>query len=228
MSGYERLGKALENIFTINLGVAQGERVLVFTDTIPDGLVIDDVQRSRREGLVRIARAASDAGRRLGIDVVYTDFPALGSHGMEPDAGLWRLAFGDSATSELEKTGILARLREKKTFPDDVKRARDIVERYKDEAVDAVIALSNHSTSHTRFRDLLTSVAGTRYASMPLFEEDMLWGAMSADWDAVEKRSRAVLSVVDGAARARITTPDGSDISFSHRGQNADAGYRHA
>ena len=92
MIGYERLGKALEKIFTINLGVAQGERVLVFTDTIPDGLVIDDVERSRRDGLIKIARAAADAGRRLGIDVVYTDFPALGSHGMEPDAGLWRLA----------------------------------------------------------------------------------------------------------------------------------------
>lgn len=219
MAENKRLEDALKNIFTVNLGAAPGERVLVFTDTIPDGLVIDGVERSRREGLVRIARAAADAGSRLGMNILYTDFPALGSHGMEPGIELWRLAFGEGATSELEKTGVLARLREKKTIAEDVKRACDIVERFKGEAVDAVIALSNHSTSHTRFRDLLTSVAGVRYASMPLFEEDMLWGSMSADWDAVEKRSRMVASTVDGAVRARITTPDGTDISFSIDGR---------
>jgi leucyl aminopeptidase (aminopeptidase T) len=219
MAENRRLEDALKSIFTVNLGAVPGERVLVFTDTIPDGLAIDKVERSRREGLVRIARAAADAGRRLGIDVLYTDFPALGSHGMEPDARLWRLAFGDGATSELDTTGILARLREKKTVAEDARRARDIVERFKSEAVDAIIALSNHSTSHTRFRDLLTSVAGVRYASMPLFEENMLWGSMSADWDAVEKRSLSVASMVEGAARARITTPDGTDISFSIEGR---------
>lgn len=219
MAEHERLADALERIFTVNLGAAPGERVLVFTDTIPDGLLIDEVERSRREGLVRIARAAADAGRRLGMDVLYTDFPALGSHGMEPGAGLWRLAFGDGAISELEKTGLLDLLREKKAVAEDVRRARDIVEKFKDEAVDAIIALSNHSTSHTRFRDLLTSVAGVRYASMPLFEEDMLGGSMSADWDAVEKKSRSVASMVEGAARARITTPDGTDIAFSIEGR---------
>ena len=219
MAEHGRLGEALENIFTVNLGATPAERVLVFTDTIPDGLVIDEVERSRREGLVMIARAAADAGRRLGMDVLYADFPALGSHGMEPGAELWRLAFGDSAASELEKTGILTRLREKKNVEEDVRRARDIVERFKGEAVDAVIALSNHSTSHTRFRDLLTSVAGARYASMPLFEVDMLWGSMSADWGAIEKRSRLVASMVDGAASARITTPDGTDIAFSLEGR---------
>ena len=219
MAENERLGEALGKIFTENLGATTGERVLIFTDTIPDGLVVNEVERSRREGLLIIARFAADAGRRLGMDVVYTDFPALGSHGIEPGTELWRLAFGSGAASELEKTGLLDLLREKRAGAADIQRAREVVQLFKNEAVDAVIALSNHSTSHTRFRDLLTSVAGVRYASMPLFEVDMLWGSMSADWGAIEKRSRLVASVVDGASRARITTPDGTDITFSIEGR---------
>jgi len=219
LDNVDRLGAALKNIFTVNLGARPGEKVLVFTDLIPDGAAMDPVERTRRGGLVRVARAAADAGRALGLDVRYTEFEALGSHGTEPGEGLWRAAFGDEAVDALVKDGLLSSIRDKKAGEKEVREARRLVEGNRSAAAGAVVALTNYSTSHTRFRDLLTSVAGARYASMPLFEEDMLWGSMQADWDAVERRCARIAAAFKGGRSVRVTTGDGTDISFGIEGR---------
>lgn len=210
---------ALKKIYTVNLGVRPDERTLVFTDTITEAESPDEVERGRREGLVKVARAARDAGISLGLAVLYCEYPALGSPGTEPGEDMWRLAFGEKAAGELKSSGVLDVIRAKKAGEGDIAKAREIVSRYKGDAVDAVIGLSNYSTSHTRFRDLLTSVAQARYASMPLFEEEMLWGSMDVDWAEVERRSNLVAAAMAGAESARVTTPSGTDISFSIRGR---------
>ena len=210
---------ALKKIYTVNLGVRPDEKTLVFTDTITEAEEPDAVERGRREGLVKVARAARDAGMSLGLTVLYREYPALGSPGTEPEEEMWRLAFGDRAADELKSSGVLDVIRAKKAGGDDIARAREIVSRHRGGAVDAVIGLSNYSTSHTRFRDLLTSVARARYASMPLFEEDMLWGSMDVDWAEVERRSNAVAAALAGAESARVTTPAGTDITFSIKGR---------
>ena len=211
--------EAMKKICTVNLGVSPGEKVLVFTDMITERESVTQTERERREGLLVLARAAAEAGRETGADILYTEFPALGSNGTEPDEGLWGLAFGEAAKEELAASGLLAVLREKRACPADIDAARLIVGRHKSDAVGAVIALSNYSTSHTRFRDLLTSVAGARYASMPLFEGDMLWGSMEADWAEVEKRCDAIARAILGSETARVTTPAGTDITFSIEGR---------
>lgn len=213
--------EAMKGIYRVNLRVKPGEKVLVFTDLIREGEAPGDVERSRREGLVALARAAKEAGAQMGLDMLYAEFPALGSHGSEPEEGLWRLAFGGRAVDALLEEGLLDTIRRKKADETVLRRARLIVEKSRLDAVGAVIALSNYSTSHTRFRDLLTSVAGARYASMPLFEEDMLFGSMSADWAAVKERSDKIAAAVNAADSARVTTEDGTDITFSITGRNA-------
>jgi leucyl aminopeptidase (aminopeptidase T) len=212
---------SLKEVFRVNLAASAGETVLVFTDTIPEGADIDPVERSRREGLVRVARAASEAATQMGLRVRYLEFPALGSHGSEPGEELWRLAFGEDAAGRLKSEGLLDAIREKRAKAEDIGRAREVVRASREGAVDAVVALSNHSTSHTRFRDLLTSEAGTRYASMPLFEEEMLTGSMKVDWAVVEKRARAVAEKITGGQYVRVTTADGTDITLGIEGRAA-------
>ncbi len=209
----------LKKIYQVNLNVQPGDRVLVFTDFIADGERTDETGRKRRQGLVEIARAAKDAAKELGIDAVYLEFPALGSHGTEPGEELWKLAFGEGAVRALNENGLLSKIRSKTASPEEIRAARKIVSDEKSSAVSVVVALSNYSTSHTRFRDLLTSEAGARYASMPLFEEDMLFGSMEADWEEVAARSRRIAIAIDGADTVRITTPDGTDITFGIKGR---------
>ncbi len=209
----------LKKVYRVNLSVRPGDRVLVFTDLVAEGEKADETGLLRRKGLIRIARAAVDAAREIGVEAVYSEFPALGSHGTEPGEELWKLAFGACAVRALNEKGLLSKIRLKTASPADIRAARDIVSAEKSSAVSVVVALSNYSTSHTRFRDLLTSEAGARYASMPLFEEDMLFGSMEADWGEVAARSRRIAAAIDGADSVRITTPDGTDITFGIKGR---------
>jgi len=211
--------EALGKIFSVNLGAKKDESALIFTDLIPPGADIDPVERARRQGLVRLAREAAAAAESLGLNVRYLEFPALPSHGSEPVTALWRLAFGDKAVSALDAEEILGAIRDKRAGTGDIERARAIVLANRDDAADMVVALSNNSTSHTRFRDLLTSEAGTRYASMPLFEEDMLWGSMDVDWGLVETRAAALAKGLSGCESVRVTTADGTDIAFDIKGR---------
>ncbi len=216
-------------IYRANLNVRPGERVLVFTDTVAEGEKTDAAGLLRRKGLLKLARAAEKASRELGFETFYLEFPALGSHGSEPGEDLWRLAFGDDTVRALGKKGLLGRIRSKTASKEDIREAKEIVSAAKSSAAAVVIALSNYSTSHTRFRDILTSVAGARYASMPLFEEDMLFGSMEADWDKVAARSRRIADAIDGADSVRVTTPAGTDITFGISGRRPmiDTGILH-
>ena len=89
--------------------------------------------------------------------------------------------------------------------------------------MNAVVALSNYSTSHTRFRDLLTRMCGVRYASMPLFDAPMLEGAMNVDWKTLAKRTRDIAKVVNKAEQIEIKTPNGTYVLFSKKGRKAES-----
>src|SRR3990172_8369703 len=129
----------------------------------------------------RRLEGAVDRVVELSSKITTTQFykyAALPSNGYEPPEAVWTLAFGDKAVEGLKKAGILQRLITKRALPGDVEMAREILSDHTDDMIDAVIAMSNFSTSHTRFRHLLTKIKGTRYASMPLFDPEMFSGPM--------------------------------------------------
>ena len=123
----------------------------------------------------------------------------------------------------MDKKGILGPILMKNAGAQELKDAEAIIGRYKNDAVQTVIALSNYSTSHTRFRDLLTSVCKTRYASMPLFEISMLEGPMNVDWKQLARITKQIAVRVNKAEGVEITTDNGSRISFSIKGRKAHA-----
>jgi len=223
MSGNARgdVTAALRRMLKENLYVSAGESLLVFADRIAPGEEVDALTRERREGLLSLCELTAEAGRGLGLEVREHVFDALGSHGSEPGEELWRLAFGEEAFGRLGEGGLLDRIRGKITAGGDIETARAIVREYGSGAVRVVAAFSNYSTSHTRFRDLLTSEAGTRYASMPLFETDMLFGPMDVDIKTVEKRTLAAVAALSRAVSAHVTTPEGTDITIGLEGRNA-------
>jgi leucyl aminopeptidase (aminopeptidase T) len=205
--------ESLKRIYTVNLGVKAGERVLVFTDLVGEDEDITEDERGRRVALVGIARDVADAGEGL-CKVELLKFKAAGSHGKEPPRELWEACFGSKAVSLLEEKGLLEPVLSKKANAGLLRAAEEIIEKHATSPA-AIIALSNYSTSHTRFRDFLTRVKGVRYASMPLFERFMLDGAMTADWAEVERRTKRLVSMMSGAETVVITSGNGTSISFS-------------
>jgi len=214
--------KIIESIFTVNLGVKKDERVLVFTDIPGEGEKITDEDRAKRDDLRAIAKSVAETGRGL-CAAEYLEFPSVGEHGSEPPAEVWSAAFGEKAVQELKAKGILDSLLRKEASEEELKAAEDILRSYASDAVDAVIALSNYSTSHTNFRRWLNELAGTRYASMPLFERSMLTGVMTADWEAIKERTDKLSAILKGAEKAHILAPNGTDIRFSIEGRDARA-----
>lgn len=209
---------AIEKIFTVNLGVKPDEKVIVFTDIIDSAEKLTVKERERRDDLRDFAKEVADEGKKF-CTTEFIEYPAPGGHGCEPPEPLWESAFGQGALGVLNEAGILMKLLDKKADDEDVRQAEEIIKKHNVKTCDAVIALSNFSTSHTRFCDLLTRIKGARYASMPLFERSMLGGSMTADWFAVEKRTLGLVRMFKDGQTVVITTPNGTSISFSIKGR---------
>jgi leucyl aminopeptidase (aminopeptidase T) len=205
----------IKNIFTVNLGVKKTEKVLVFTDIITaDEPPTSAEELQRRTSLRRIASEVARTGEEFA-KTAYVEFPSLNGHGMEPPPLVWEAAFGKRAVRELKKAGVLEKILAKDAATGE---GEAIIKEFA-VSPQAVVALSNFSTSHTRFRDLLTRCMGARFASMPLFDEPMLEGIMTADWKEVERRTLGLVEKMAGGDGVFITAGNGTTISFSIKGR---------
>jgi len=211
---------ALRSIYTINLGVRRDETVLVFTDTTGSEAVTDQ-ERCRRDRIRDIALLTAEIGKTYAKKILYREFAATGSHGAEPPEELWLCAFGDRTFDGLKKAGLLDALIEKQLAGEGLHRAETIIRKHSKSAVDAVIALSNYSTSHTQFRNLLTSLCSSRYVSMPLFDFAMLEGPMGTDWKTLSKNTTAIARIVNMAESLKVTAPNGTELTVSKKGRKA-------
>ncbi|MEW6619037.1 MAG: aminopeptidase [bacterium] len=203
---------AIDKIYKVNLGVKKKERILVFTDGLQE--------------LEECARLVSERGKFLGFDVSFLVFEPTGGHGIEPPIEVWETAFGKNIVNHLKKERLLEKLLKKEVLPEDWHFPQQIVADKKGEVVDVIIALSYYSTSHTNFRKLLTLNAGTRYASLPLFNPDMFLGAMDVNWKEVEKTTLALKEIISTAIMAEISAPNGTSLKLNLEGRQpfADTG----
>jgi len=88
--------------------------------------------------------------------------------------------------------------------------------------VDAVLAITSRSITHTKARREATAV-GARVATMPGITEDMLVRTMNADYEAIAARTEHVAQLLTQAQVARVTTPKGTDITLPIAGIRAIA-----
>ncbi|MEW5746345.1 MAG: aminopeptidase [Nitrospirota bacterium] len=213
--------QAIRSIYKINLGIRPQERVLVFTDRPSPPEVLQNNECCRRERLRDLALLFAEVGRSFTKKILYHEYAATGAHGAEPPEEVWRLAFGERAVAALKTAKLLKLLLGKKLSPEGIEKAGVIIARYRRSAAHVVIALANYSTSHTKFRELLTGRCGARYASMPLFEIGMLEGSMNVDWKALAKRTKTVAAMLNSADSVEITAPNGTALALSKKGRQA-------
>ncbi len=78
-------------------------------------------------------------------------------------------------------------------------------------AVDAVLAVTSKSITHTAARRAATA-AGARVATLPGITEECLVRTMNADYRAIAGRTEKVAAMLTAAAKARVTSSLGTDI----------------
>jgi leucyl aminopeptidase (aminopeptidase T) len=80
-------------------------------------------------------------------------------------------------------------------------------------AVDAVLAVTTRSITHTAARRTATA-AGARVATMPGITEECLVRTMNANYRVIAARSRNVAAMLTRTVVARVTTPAGTDVTL--------------
>ena len=215
--------RAIRKIFRENLGVKPGERVLVFTDKPTARETLSPQEEARRTELRDVVHLFEAIGKGLCRELRFLEYPAGGAHGKEPPRKVWELAFGPGAVTAMDRAGVLKPIISKRAKPAQLEEAAKIIRRRRRSTVDAVVALSNFSTSHTTFRTFLNDFCGTRVASMPLFDMPMLTGPLRVDYREMARITRKVAVLLTKNSQVHITTRDGTDIAFSIQGRKGEA-----
>ncbi|MEF9427040.1 MAG: aminopeptidase [Candidatus Mariimomonas ferrooxydans] len=200
--------KIIADIYKVNLKIRKNEKVLVFTDDFD-------------KNLKKIAKLVAEKGKEHTKKILYAEYKPTGSHGAEPPESLWVTAFGKNIVSTLKSKKLLKPLLTKKADPEQLKETERIVKKVRKQAVNVVIALSYYSTTHTKFRNLLTGICGTRYASMPLFDKSMLKGAMRVNWKNIARRTKKIAKRINKSENIEIKTPAGTSLFLSKKGRKA-------
>lgn len=214
------LEPAFSSLFTVNLAVKPGERILVFSDIIRPDEPADQYDHTRRTRLLETAELAADYAERIYGNCRFVSFPATAASGAEPPEILWRAAFGDATVDKIIAAGLLPKLLNKTAGSRDIDEAQSLVLSAKDGVARVVVALANNSTSHTRFRSLINS-AGGRFASLPHFDPEMFNTSMQVDWNLLAERTRQLACAVNQAVRMRVETPNGTQMLFGKDGRAA-------
>lgn len=220
MTATASLDSAFCSLFEINMGIRPGERVLVFSDIIRAEEEVTPSDLDRRTRLNATARAAAEYAALKYGSGSFVEFPSTPASGAEPPQELWKATFGDTIIAGLESAGLLAKLLNKSASPEEIACARKMVLSHKQDVADIIIALSNNSTSHTRYR-ALACAAGCRFASLPHFDPDMFHSSMTVDWNALAARTARLVEAVNKAEWIRVTTPNGTDMHICKQGRNA-------
>jgi len=211
---------AFSSLFTVNMGVRPGERIVVFSDTIRPDEEPEENDRERRLRLHRVAGEASRFAEETYGNSTFVSYPATAAPGAEPPEVLWRKVLGDTIVDRFAEAGLLARLLAKEADSAELAAAQGIVVARRGDVADVVIALANNSTSHTRFRSLAND-AGSRYASLPNFDPEMFFTSMRVDWQALVARTARLVGEVNRAVEIIVTTPNGTRMKFGKKGRHA-------
>ncbi len=153
-------------------------------------------------------------------------YPPTGRHGLEPPESVWSAVFGSNALSQMKKRGLLDKVLKKNLSERDWQELKELLLKESLSVPTAVVAVSEHSLSHTAFRKILNEAFGSRFASMPLFDQEMVKGPMDADWQRVKELSEKIAHMLTRADYAFITCPLGSELKLSLKGRKglADTG----
>lgn len=82
------------------------------------------------------------------------------------------------------------------------------------QAADAFLAPTTRSLSHTRARSAACE-AGARGATLPGITEQVMVAGLDADYEAIAQHCEDVLEQVRDAEEVRVTSPAGTDITFT-------------
>jgi len=222
MKDREFVRDVIKKIYENNINLKNNEKILIFTD---DSKRCEDIQKE--SNLLEIAIFFAEVAKNYTKNVKFLYYPSLCGHGKEPPEEIWITAFGEEVIDELKRKGYFEKILAKKVNDYEINEISEIVRDLSNNIPpDVVIALPYYSTSHTLFRKLLTDICGTRYCSMPLFEEEMFYSGLQEDFHIIKKRAEILKEKLSDGETVIVKAKNGTYIRFSIKGRafNYDIG----
>jgi hypothetical protein len=199
------IDNAVQSLLSVNMGLQPDERLLILGDSTGDG--------------GELAREIGGVAEKLHPHTRTLIFDPVGGHGQEPPREVWEALLGDGSIGRLEAEGLLPSLLTKEGGSGTLDRASSILEEQDSAQADVVVAVTHYSTSHTSFRKLLTQACGVRYASMPLFEREMFFGAMDVVWEDLAVSTNVLARALTGADRCEVSSANGTRLVLGVSGR---------
>jgi aminopeptidase len=196
---------AVQSLLSVNMGLKENERLLILGDSTEDG--------------GELAREIGEAAQKLHPHARTLIFDPVGGHGQEPPREVWEALLGDGPVGQLESENLLRSLLAKEGGSGILDRAASFLDVLGSAQADVIVAITHYSTSHTSFRKLLTQSCGVRYASMPLFERDMFFGAMDVDWGDLALSTNVLARALTGADRCEVSSGNGTRLVMGVSGR---------
>ncbi len=197
--------KAVESLLSVNMGLKENERLLILGDTAGNG--------------GELAREIGQVAEKLHPLTRTLIFDPVGGHGQEPPREVWDALLGNESVGRLEAEGLLPQLLSKEGGSETLDRASSLLEESCSAQADVVAAITHYSTSHTSFRKLLTQACGVRYASMPMFEREMFFGAMDVDWKDLATSTNVLARALTDADRCEVSSANGTRLVLGVSGR---------
>jgi aminopeptidase len=196
---------AVRSLLKVNMGLHEHERLIILGDTVGDG--------------GELAREVGQVAEKLHPLTRTLLFDPVGGHGQEPPREVWEAFLGRETTEQLHREGLLPLLLAKEGGSDTLDRSATLIGDLESFQAEVVVAVTHYSTSHTSFRKLLTQTCGMRYASMPLFERQMFFGAMDVDWEDLAVSTNVLARALTGADRCEISSANGTSLVLGVAGR---------
>lgn len=199
--------QAVHSLLFVNMGLQENERLLILGDSAGE--------------TEQVAREVGQVAEMLHRQTETIIFDPVGGHGQEPPGKVWEKLWGRDAVARLETEHLLSSLLAKEGGSETLERVSHVLKETGSVKTDVIVAITRFSTSHTSFRKLLTESNGVRYASMPLFEREMFFGAMDVDTNDLAVSTNILARALEGADICEVSSSNGTHLKVGVSGRPA-------
>lgn len=199
--------RVVDDVFALK----KGESFLILSEEFDETLPIKEHDKIRWRRLVNFVPQFYEAIKNYFPNTSLYFYRTTKGSGKEPWVDVWEEVFDRRFTDILKKEGLMDLIL-KKQIGAKLDNVINILKSYNNVKYNAIMAITNFSTTHTLFRKLLTDQLGVRYASMPLFDTDMFNTSMDVDYRKLEIITEKLAKKLNNYEAFQITSDNGTNL----------------
>lgn len=197
----------VKNIFELK----DNEKFLILSEKYSEKSDVNEKDKIRWKNLNEFTKKLYNEIKNLHNNTILLEYDSTLGHGKEPELKVWENVFGKNFIEFLNKESLTTKILNKQLNEDEKQNIENFI-KINPPKYQAIMALTNYSTSHTFFRKLFTQYGKGRYASMPLFDPEMFNSSMKANIDELADFTTKLANYASQFTKFHIVSENGTDL----------------